>query len=88
MKDKSKVLKVGDTVIFYVDEWGNGKKEVFDGNIVYISPKGYDILYLSGYRSRNDLVQAEDIIAKLDMTKPVIKVADGTFNGHFDTFED
>lgn len=79
-------IKVGDTLICMIDEWGRGEKSAFDGHVTWMNSRGVDVSYLSGYRSRNDFVPWADIVAKLDMSQPRVLVADGAFEGHFAVF--
>ena len=81
----SESVKVGDTVICMIDEWRKGSKECFDCSVLIKENKGVEVLYLSGYRSRNDFVEWDDVIAKVDMSQPLIHV--GAFEGHFLPFE-
>lgn len=78
-----KDLKPDDVIIFRVDEWRQGTKSEFDGHILSVNKKGVEVLYLSGYRSRNDFIPFADIIAKVDMSKPVITLKNAPFTGHF-----
>jgi hypothetical protein len=80
-------VKEGDVIIAMIDEWRNGEKSAFDGNVLFVNDKGAEVVYLSGYRSRNDFVEWANIVAKVDRRKPVISVADGTFSGNFMEFE-
>lgn len=86
MKADINTVKQDDTVIFLCDEYRNGKKECFDGKVLYTTEQGAEVLYLSGYRSRNDLVPFEDIIAKVDLSMPEIKLDEHPYSGHFIKF--
>jgi len=77
-------VKPDDVLICMIDEWGKGEKEAFDCHITSIRKAGVDVCYLSGYRSRNDFVPWADVVARVDMTRPIIRVADGAFRGHFE----
>ena len=65
---------VGNIVIFRVDEWGDGRKSEFDGHVISMNEKGVDVVYLSGYRSRNDFIEWEDIVAKVDKRRTWVKL--------------
>lgn len=79
-------VKEGNVIICMIDEYRNNNKEAFDCNILSVNEKGADVVYLSGYKSRNDFVEWSDMVAKVDKRKPQITVADGTFTGHFAVF--
>lgn len=68
MKANKTTISVGDAIIFYCDEYRDGNIMEFDGVVQSINDKGVDVLYLSGYRSRNDFILFKDIIAKSDDT--------------------
>lgn len=87
IKEMQSVTKEGDTIIFRVDEYRNGNVMEMDGNVLYQTPKGVEVLYLSGYRSRNDLIEWKDIIAKVDLSKPRVKLENAPFSGHFHVFQ-
>jgi hypothetical protein len=80
-------VKEGDVVIAMIDEWRDGSVNAFDCNVLDINDKGVEVVYLSGYRSRNDFVEWGNVVAKVDKSKPVVSVANGTFSGHFMSFE-
>lgn len=83
-KDNSvKDLKIGDIIIFLCDEWRDGQKSDFDGNILSVSETGVDVVYLSGYRSRNDFIPFDDIVAKVDKSMPEIKLNRANYRGRF-----
>lgn len=79
-------VKEDNVIICMIDEFRNGKKEAFDCHVLYTNEKGAEVVYLSGYKSRNDFVEWADMVAKVDKRKPRITVADGTFSGHFMEF--
>lgn len=79
-------VSVGDTLICMIDEWNRGDKQAFDGHVTWKNERGVDVCYLSGYRSRNDFVEWQDVVAKLDMRCKRVSVADGAFEGHFRVF--
>ncbi len=76
-------VKVGNTVIFLVDEWRNGEKSDFDGSVTSVTDTGVDVCYLSGFRSRNDFIPWSDVLAKLDKRRAWVKVPDTCYSGHF-----
>ena len=81
-------LKVGNTVIFSVDEYRDGNKRQFDGHVQIIGDAGIDVIYLSGYKSRNDFIKWEDVIAKVDMRRKWVKLKSAPFSGNFQVFND
>jgi hypothetical protein len=74
-----------DVLICMIDEWNEGEKHAFDCYITGIRESGVDVCYLSGYRSRNDFVPWEDVVAKVDKSRPWVKLEIG-FSGHFEVF--
>ena len=76
-------IKIGNTIIFKCDEYRTGRMQDFDGEIQSINDKGVDVIYLSGYKSRNDFIPWADICAKLDKRKPYINLSNASFCGHF-----
>ena len=82
MKKKDRP-KEGDTVIFKVDEYRNGSVSEFDGHVLSKTDLGVDVVYLSGYKSRNDFIPWGDLIAKLDLSMPIITLKNAPFTGHF-----
>lgn len=85
--DVQKSVVVGDTIICMVDEWRSGKKVAFDGTVLFKNERGVDIVYLSGFRSRNDFVEWVDIVAKLDLSYPKVELKEEGFSGHFQVFK-
>lgn len=86
MKASEETIKKEDVIIFSVDEYRNGNKQEFDGNVLFVKEDGAEVIYLSGHRSRNDLIPWEDIIAKVDMSQPRVKLENAPFSGHFLVF--
>lgn len=78
-------IKEGDTIICMIDEFNNGNKSSFDCTVLSKLNNGFDVIYLSGYRSRNDFVSLNDVIAKVDLSQPVVSVKG--FSGHFKVFK-
>jgi len=76
-------VRLGDTVICMIDEWGSGRKSDFDGTVMAIDDTGVDVIYLSGYRSRNDFVEWRDVLAKLDKRVKRVSVPGTSYEGHF-----
>ncbi len=76
-------IKVNDTIIFKCDEFRNNDVQEFDGHVQIADEKGVHVVYLSGYRSRNDFIPYSDILAKLDKRKPYIKLTNAPYSGHF-----
>lgn len=81
-------VKPDDTVICMIDEWNDGTKSAFDGAVISVDDEGVEVIYLSGYRSRNDKVKWEDVKAKVDERKPWVDLRkllspDVPFTGHF-----
>jgi len=87
MQANSETIKVNNTIIFRCDEWRDGNKSEFDGQVQLVREKGVDVVYLSGYRSRNDFIPFCDIIAKLDKRRPVKSLKNAPFRGHFVEFD-
>lgn len=57
MTDKSKQIKKGDILICKIEEYGGRGKEYFDCNVIAKNKDGVDVVYLSGFHSRNDFVK-------------------------------
>ncbi len=87
MKANPETIKTNNTIIFSCDEWRDGNKNEFDGTVQSVSDDGAHVVYLSGYRSRNDFIPFSDIIAKLDKRRPVRSLKNAPFRGHFIEFE-
>ena len=83
MKANAENIKIGNTVIFKCDEYRNGKIQEFDGTVLMIDENGCEVVYLSGYRSRNDHILWPDIVAKLDKRKAYISLDNAPYSGHF-----
>ena len=82
-----KNLLEGDTVIFLCDEYRRGEKSAFDGQIQFVNDETVSVIYLSGYKSRNDDIPYEDILAKVDKSKPWVEL-EVNYSGHFQVFKD
>ena len=80
-------LKVGNTIIFKCGEYRNNDIQEFDGNVQFISYKGVDVLYASGYNSRHDFISFCDIIAKVDKRKRWVKLENANYSGYFVEFD-
>lgn len=80
-------VKENNVIICMIDEWNNGDKSAYDCRAHTMNSEGVNVVYLSGYRSRNDFVKWEDVVAKVDKRKPEIIVANGAFKGHFLEFK-
>lgn len=85
-EEKLSSIKDNDIIICMIDEWNNGEKCPFDCHILTRNNKGFDVVYLSGYRSRNDFVPLENVIAKVDMDMPIVNITG--FSGHFKVFDE
>ena len=87
MKASKSTISKKDILICMVEEYAEQGKEAFDCTITSIDDDSVDVLYLSGYKSRNDTVPFSDVVAKVDLKQPVSLVADGIFKGHFLVFD-
>lgn len=81
-------IKIDNTIIFNVDEYRDNHIVDFDGKVQNVSENGVDVIYVSGYKSRNDFISWKDIIAKLDMRRPYVKLKKSSFSRHFLEFGD
>lgn len=79
-------IKPDNTIIFNCDEYRDGNVNQFDGQVLYVTEEGAEVVYLSGHSSRNDLIPWKDILAKLDKRKPYISLSNAPFKGHFIEF--
>lgn len=61
-------LKKMEQVVFRVDPYYQGNKEVFFGNVINVYPesKKVDVVYLEGYKSRSDTIPYNDMLAVYD----------------------
>ena len=79
----AETINVGNRIIFLHDEYGDGNEYDFDGTVQLIDEMGVHVVYLSGYRSRNDFILWENILAKVDRRRKWVKLALSTCSGHF-----
>jgi hypothetical protein len=68
-----------DTIIFRVDEYRDGRISEFDGIVQSVKDAGVHVIYLSGYRSRDDFIPWFDVIAKVDRSQPIIELENAPF---------
>ncbi len=80
-------VKLDNICICMIDEYRSGEKEAFDGHVQRIQDDGIHVCYLSGYKSRNDFVLWEDVIAKVDKRKARVTLEDRSFSGQFEVFD-
>lgn len=80
-------VRVGNIVIFYVDEFRNGHAQPFDGHVQDVRKEGVDVLYLSGHRSRHDFIPWADIIAKVDKRRRFVRLKLAMFSGRFEVYK-
>lgn len=68
-------LKEGTPVVFKVDPYHKGEKEIFDGTVVYVDKanKKVCVSYLYGYKNFHDDVSYEDMIAAYDENGEMMK---------------
>lgn len=61
-------LKEMEQVVFRVDPYYQGNKEVFFGDVINVYPesKRVDVVYLEGYKSRSDAIPYDDMLAVYD----------------------
>ena len=86
MKASSENIKVGNTIIFNCDEYNDGNTQDFDGHVQIVDEKGVHVVYLSGYRSRNDFIPYSDVLAKVDKRKAWIRLSNVPYSGNFVEF--
>lgn len=65
---KCSELEQGMPVVFKVDPYYQGNKEVFVGTVLWINEKQKTVMvsYLEGYKDRNDAIPFNDMIAAYD----------------------
>ena len=85
MKARTNVRQ-GNTILFRVDEYRSGDIDIMGGQVLYVSSKGAKVVYLSGYRSRNDFIPWKDIIAKVDRRRKYAKVPGTPYSGKFEVY--
>jgi len=78
-------IKEGNVIICFIHV--NGVRQVYDCNVLSVNEKGASIVYLEGYKSRNDFVFFENIAAKVDRRRKRISVANNAFEGRFIEFK-
>lgn len=87
MKANNTNIKVGNVLIFLVDEWNTGSSTEMDGHVQIIDDLGVHVIYLSGYRSRNDFIPWNDIIAKVDKRRKWVSLGEFAYKGNFLVFD-
>ena len=57
-----------EQVVFRVDPYYQGNKEVFFGNVLRVHPDAHKVfvIYLEGYHSRSDAIPYNDMLAVYD----------------------
>lgn len=89
IQQRKDTIKVDDVLIVNVDEYRDGDIHQFDGHVQKIRDEGVDVIYLSGYRSRNDFIPWKDVIAKVDLKKPYISLGErAPYSGNFTVFDE
>jgi len=83
MKANKEDLKPGHTIVFKCDEYNNGEVSEFDGEVISVEDTGVHVIYLSGYKSRNDFIPWKDILAKVDKRKAYIQLPNAPYSGRF-----
>ena len=59
-------LKKGDIVLFYVDPYSSGQKELEQGTVIHVYEQKVDVCYLYGYKSMTDMIPFEDLVSVYD----------------------
>lgn len=61
-------LQKGRSVVFKVDPYYQGNKQVFDGTVLWVNEdkQTVTVSYLEGYKDRNDNIPFEDMLAAYD----------------------
>lgn len=61
-------LKKDWPVVFRVDPYHQGNKQVFDGTVLWVdeAKQTVEVSYLEGYKNRSDTIPFEDMIAAYD----------------------
>ena len=86
MKASKENIKPNDVIIFLADEWRDGTK-TDDGNALSVSSGKVELMYLSGHRTRYDVIPYSDVIAKVDKSQSRIKLDNAPFMGYFLQFD-
>lgn len=88
MEASNKTIKEGNTIIFVCDVYRDGDYKEYDGNVLFTTEDGAEVLFLEGYKSRNELVPWNKIVAKVDKHKPYISLMpEISYSGHFIKFD-
>lgn len=75
-------FKIGQTVICEIDPYRDGEIGEYDGYITYVGKDSVHVNYLYGYKSFDDMVKFEDIVALVDETKQCEYYKTESFSGH------
>lgn len=61
-------LEVGREVVFKVDPYYQGNKQIYNGTVLWVNENQKTVMvsYLEGYKDRSDLIPFVDIIAVYD----------------------
>lgn len=65
---KCSELEVGRAVVFKVDPYYQGNKQVYDGTVLWVNDNHKTVMvsYLEGYKDRSDPIPFDDMIAAYD----------------------
>ena len=81
-------IKENNIIIFSCDMYRDNDYTEYDGHVLYLTDKGAEVVFLEGYKSRNELVPWDKIIAKVDKSKPYISLMpEVAYSGHFVLFD-
>lgn len=85
MKAKGNI-KEGDTVIFNWCPYHRRPSD-HDGEVLMAADDFVTVIYMSGLKGYTDDIPYDRIIAKVDQSKPRVKLDGVTYEGHFEVFE-
>ena len=78
-----KNLQFGDNIAFEFKFNNESEPEVMVGEIVHVGEKDVSVIFLYGYRSENETVPKDKILAYVDQSLKTPRIRLGGFNGHF-----
>lgn len=73
---KCSELEHGREIVFKVDPYHKGNKELFTGHVIYVNNKTVCVSYLEGYKSRTDDIPFEDCVAAYDKDGEMMSFGD------------
>lgn len=76
-------LKNGDKVAFKFKFNSSSPEQIEVGEIVHVRPDQVSVIFLQGWKSLDEDLKADQIIAVVDQTLKAPRISVGSFYGHF-----